>query len=43
VADLSQYAGASALAEAKSYYPGIPFILVAGALDKDPEKVGEMG
>ena len=38
--DLPQYTGALALAEARARFPGIPFILVTGALDEDPEKVG---
>jgi len=40
--DLPQYTGALALAEAKSRFPDIPFILVTGALDDDPGKVGEI-
>jgi CheY-like chemotaxis protein len=38
--DLPQYNGALALAEAKRRFPEVPFILVTGALDKDPEVVG---
>ena len=40
--DLPQYNGDLALAEAKARFPEIPFILVTGALDNDPEKVGEI-
>jgi len=40
--DLPQYNGAMALAAAKSRMPDIPFILVTGALDEAPEKVGEI-
>ncbi len=40
--DLPQYNGALALAEAKSRFPEVPFILVTGALDKDPKRIGEM-
>lgn len=40
--DLPQYNGVLALAEAKSRYPEVPFILVTGALGKDPQKVGEI-
>ena len=40
--DLPQYNGALALAEAKTRHPKVPFILVTGALDKDPQKVGEI-
>ena len=40
--DLPQYTGALALAEAKSRFPGVPFILVTGALDKDAKQVSEI-
>lgn len=40
--DLPQYSGALALAEAKSRFPDVPFILVTGALDQDAEKVREI-
>lgn len=40
--DLPQYTGELALAEAKSRFPKIPFILVTGALDEAPEKVDEI-
>ena len=40
--DLPQYNGALALAEAKARFPEVPFILVTGALDKDPERIGKI-
>lgn len=40
--DLPQYTGALALTESKSRFPDIPFILVTGALDRAPEKIGEI-
>jgi CheY-like chemotaxis protein len=40
--DLPQYDGALALAEVKRRFPKVPFILVTGALDKDPEVIGKM-
>jgi CheY-like chemotaxis protein len=40
--DLPQYTGALALAAAKARCPEVPFILVTGALDKDPEIVGKI-
>ncbi len=40
--DLPQYNGALALAEAKTRFPEVPFILVTGALDKDPQRIGEI-
>ena len=40
--DLPQYSGALALAEAKKQFPEVPFILVTGALDEDPKKIGEI-
>jgi len=40
--DLPQYNGALALAEAKSRFPEVPFILVTGALNDDPRRVGEL-
>ena len=40
--DLPQYTGALALAEAKKRFPEVPFILVTGALDKKPERIGEI-
>jgi CheY-like chemotaxis protein len=40
--DLPQYNGALALAEAKTRFPEVPFILVTGALNKDPERIGKI-
>ena len=40
--DLPQYTGTLALAEAKRLHPGIPFILVTGALDEDGDKMNEI-
>ena len=40
--DLPQYTGVLALAEAKVRFPEVPFILITGALDKDPKRVGEI-
>lgn len=40
--DLPQYNGALALTESKARLPEVPFILVTGALYKDPEKVGKI-
>lgn len=40
--DLPQYTGALALTESKSRFPDIPFILVTGALNRAPEKIGEI-
>jgi two-component system, sensor histidine kinase and response regulator len=40
--DLPQYNGALALAEAKKRSPEVPFILITGALDKDPKRIGEI-
>jgi CheY-like chemotaxis protein len=40
--DLPQYNGALALAEVKRRLPEVPFILVTGALDEDPERIGKI-
>ena len=40
--DLPQYNGALALADARMRYPDVPFILVTGALNQDPRKIGEI-
>jgi len=40
--DLPQYTGVLALAEAKTRFPAVPFILVTGALEKNDEIVGEI-
>ncbi len=40
--DLPQYTGALALAEAKTRLPEVPFILITGALNQDPEKIGRL-
>ncbi len=40
--DLPQYTGALALAEAKTRFPGVPFILVTDALGEDARRVGEI-
>jgi CheY-like chemotaxis protein len=40
--DLPQYNGELALVEAKKRFPQVPFILVTGALNKSPERIGEI-
>jgi CheY-like chemotaxis protein len=40
--DLPQYNGALALAEAKTRFPEVPFILVTGALNRAPKRIGEI-
>lgn len=39
--DLPQYSGALALAAARKRLPNVPFVLVTGALNEDPQRVGE--
>lgn len=39
--DLPQYSGALALAAARKRLPNVPFVLVTGALNDDPRRVGE--
>ena len=40
--DLPQYSGALALEVARKRLPDVPFIIITGALNEDPKRVGEL-